>query len=323
MSVNRYFLDGFGDDEAYRALSASDVFPLVRELQFKYGLKVVRFLPRGKVAGTNMGSMIIDMCYMAFDNGLAVCKVWARKNVNDQMEYFYRSPFFLKDRGESREDKETLHSTKLSSLMATITRRKVVPDVKDLTHRHSRSLRNAVELMKRALGQSNKTDDFTKDEVHALLLMALGKSPNSDWVRVDQNKCQGVLDKYEEADRVRKLKSEEVDRVFRNPFHMIGVDGRGDYLIGKFKLSNNKDGEMQWEVVEQFKRYRSYEQVPELIPLMTMVKVAYEHKAGDGPGGRAGVLPLIDVYDEALDAVFFYNTTPNEYECAWMVTSCT
>jgi hypothetical protein len=100
---------------------------------------------------------------------------------------------------------------------------------------------------------------------------------------------------------------------------MVGVDGRGDYLIGKFKLSGTEDGMMQWEVVEQFKRYRSYEQVPELIPLMTMVKVAYEDKSHT----RAGVLPVIDAYDEGLDAVFFYNTSPGDYDCTWMVTSCT
>lgn len=312
MSVNRYFLDGFGDDEAYRALGASNVLPLVRELQFKYGLKVLRFfsLP---------GSSTADTCFMAFDNGLAVCKVWARKNASDQMEYFYRSPFFLKDRGESREDKETLHSTKLSSLMATITRRKVVPDADNLTNRNTRLLRNAVELMKRSIGKSLKDSMFTQDEIHAILLMALGKSPNSDWVRVDQNKCQEALDKFEEADRVGKLKNEEVDRMFRNPFHMVGVDRRGDYLIGKFKLSGTEDGMMQWEVVEQFKRYRSYEQVPELIPLMTMVKVAYENKSYT----RAGVLPIVDTYDEGLDAVFFYNTSPDDYDCVWMVSSCT
>jgi hypothetical protein len=311
MSVNRYFLDGFATDDAYRALGASDMFPLVRELQFKYGLKVVRYFT-GQPGRP-------DACQMAFDNGLAVCKVWARKNASGQMEYFYRSPFFLKDRGESREDKETLHSTKLSSLMATITRRKVVPNIDDLMNRNTRLLRSAVELMKRSLGKSLKDSTFTQDEIHALLLMALGRSPNSDRVRVDQNKCQETLDKFEEADRVAKLKNEEVDRMFRNPFHMVGVDGRGDYLIGKFKLSGTEDGMMQWEVVEQFKRYRSYEQVPELIPLMTMVKVAYENKSYT----RAGVLPIADTYDEGLDAVFFYNTSPGDHDCTWMVTSCT
>jgi hypothetical protein len=50
-----------------------------------------------------------------------------------------------------------------------------------------------------------------------------------------------------------------------------------------------------------------------------MVKVAYENKSYT----RAGVLPIADTYDEGLDAVFFYNTSPGDHDCTWMVTSCT
>lgn len=313
MSVDRFFLDGFQNEAAYETLKDSPVFPLVRELEFKYGLKVVKPLTAGN--GDKYWRL-------AHKNGTAVGAVWAKANDQGQMEYCYRSPFFVKDRGESRADKETLRSVKISALMATMTRRNVIPPSEDLTRRHTRQLRNAVELMKRSLGKSDKNNSFTNDEIHALLLMALGGSPNSEWVKVDQNKCQEALDKYEEADRVGKLKSQEVERVFRNPFYMIGVDGYGEYLIGKFKLSasmTQHDDYMQWETVEGFKRYRSYEQVPELIPLMTMVKVAYENSQHS----KVGVLPVTDLYDEGLDAAFFYNSSPDAYNCAWMVTSCT
>ena len=313
MTVERFFLDGYRDETAYEALKASPTFPLVRELEFKFGLKIIRYdtmYPDGRR----------DMCQMGHKNGLSVCKVWTAQNREGQLEYFYRSPFFLKDRGESREDKETLHSVKMSALMATLTRRKVVPSMDDLTRGNTRHLRNAVELMKKSIGSSSKQFLFTQDELHAILLMALGKSPSNDWVKVDQNKCQETLDKCEAADKVRKTKREEVDRVFRNPFYMIGVDTRGDYLIGKFKLSNShpQGSEAMWETVESFKRYRSYEQVPELIPLMTMVKVAHENSQYR----KAGVLPVTDIYDEGLDTVFFYNTSPTDYDCAWMVTPC-
>jgi predicted DNA-binding WGR domain protein len=312
MSVDRFFLDGFQNEAAYETLKDSPVFPLVRELEFKYGLKVVKSLTDG--SGNKYWRL-------AHKNGTAVGVVWARANDQGQMEYHYRSPHFIKDRGESRADKETLRSVKISALMATMTRRGVIPDAEALTRRHTRQLRNAVELMKRALGKSNKDSTFTNDEIHALLLMALGGSPNSEWVKVDQNKCQEALDKYEEADRVSKVKRQEVERVFRNPFYMIGVDGYGEYLIGKFKLSAPTTDEdyMKWETVEDFKRYRSYEQVPELIPLMTMVKVAYENSQHS----KVGVLPVTDLYDEGLDAAFFYNSSPDAYNCAWMVTSCT
>jgi hypothetical protein len=45
MTVERYFLDGYRDEALYDELKASDTFPLVRELEFKYGLKVFRSIP--------------------------------------------------------------------------------------------------------------------------------------------------------------------------------------------------------------------------------------------------------------------------------------
>lgn len=315
MSMERFFYDGFRDEEAYEVLKSSPVFPLVRELEFKYGLKVLR---RSQI---NSGYGFETAWQLVHKNGIAVCKVYTHngggKNGN-QLEYCYRSPFYKKERGESHADKETIRSVKISSLMATLTRQNVVPSMDDMTGKKVKNIREAMELMKRALGNSNKSNDFTSNEIHALLLMALGKSPNSDWVKIDQNKCQEALDKYEEADRLAKVKAEESGRFFYNPFYMIGVDEFGDYLIGKFKLIPVQNGAFQYETVEPFKRYSTYESVPDLIPVMTMTKVAYEDKQCR----KAGVIPVDDKYDEGLDAVFFYHTTPTHYDHAWMVTSC-
>jgi hypothetical protein len=170
--------------------------------------------------------------------------------------------------------------------------------------------------MREELGNSDKRNTLSPDEVHGLLLTAFNKSSSSGSTAiVDLNKCQELLDKYEEADRLMQIKQQEVNRMFNNPFYLIGVDVSGDYLIGKYKLVGEDPN--AYEAVEDFKRYRSYEDVPELIPVMTMIKVAYE-----GKSNRAGVVPLMDSYDENLDAVFFYRSSPTYYERAWMVTPC-
>ena len=315
MSIDRFFYAGYQDEEAYEVLKSSPVFPLVRELEFKYGLKVLR---RTQL---NTGSGVDTAWQMVNKSGIAVCKVFTSNQggkEGNQLEYCYRSPFYLKERGDSRQDKETIRSIKISSLMATLTRQDVVPPEHEMVGKKLKNLREAMENMKRALGNSNKHVELTANEVHAILLMALGKSPNSDWVKIDQNKCIMTLDKYEEADRLAKVKAEESGRMFYNPFYMLGVDEYGDYLIGKFKLNPVSAEEHQYEIIEPFKRYRTYEDVPDLIPVMTMIKVAYEDKAGR----KAGIIPVLDSYDEGLDTVFFYNTTPTHYDHAWMITSC-
>lgn len=314
MTVERFFLDGYHDEEAYEVLKSSNIFPLVRELEFKYGLKVLR---RSQI---HTGHQFETAWQLAYKNGIAVCKVYAHNRGGkdgNQLEYCYRSPFYRKERGESSGDKETIRSVKISSLMATLTRQNVVPKVEDMVSKKLRNVGSAMDVMNRSFGNSYKNSDFGSDEIHALLLMALGKSPNSEWVKVDQNKCQETLDKFEEADRLKKVKQEESARLFYKPFHMVGVDEYGDYLIGKFKLVKNGN-DHQYETVEPFKRYRTYEDVPELVPVMTMVKVSYEDKQAR----KIGAMPVLDAYDEGLDAVFFYNTTPTHYDQAWMITSC-
>ena len=296
-------------------LKSSPVFPLVRELEFKHGLKVLRKVQKD-------GAFSSDTVWqMVNKSGIAVCKVFTTNQGGkdgNQLEYCYRSPFYVKERGDSRQDKETIRSIKISSLMATLTRQDVVPPMGDMVSKKLKNTKDAMSTMKNALGKSSKSVDFNPNEVHALLLMALGRNPNSEWVKIDQNKCIETLDKWEEADRLAKVKQEESKRMFLNPFYMIGVDEFGDYLIGKFKLNPVSSEEYQYETVEPFKRYRTYEEVPELIPVMTMIKVAYEDKVGR----KAGVIPVADSYDEGLDTVFFYNTQPTHYDHAWMITSC-
>jgi hypothetical protein len=302
MTAERFFIEHFRDEAMYQELYNSPLFPLVRELQFKFGLKVIR-----NVAGAWL---------LGHSNGIAVGKVFL-KTIDDKPTYCFRSPFYSKERGNSREDKETIRSGKISSLVATLSRCKIIPAATDMETRKAKQVGTAQEILKKSLGESRKTGELTTDEIHALLLMALGRNPNSEWVKVDQNKCQSVLDKYEEADRVRKTKVEEADRMFFNPYWMIGVDEFGDYLIGKYKLTKSVDGVVGCHAMQSFSRYRSYEQVPELIPLMTMVKVAYENH-----GRNCGVLPTTDAYDASLDSVFFYNTSPTHYDHVWMVTPC-
>lgn len=318
MTIERFFLEGYRNEEHYQELVASDTFPLVRDLEFKYGLKVIR-----RTSMAMMGGYRVVAWLLGYPNGIAVGKAYTDK-VHQPIpkppttEYCFRTPFYSKERGKSREDKQTLRSVKVSSLMAALARHQVVPPVKDMVERKVKQVSTAQEVLRRSLGTSIKTQELSPDEVHAVLLMALGRSPSSTWSSVTQDKCQKVLDKYEEADRLRKVKQEEAQRMFYSPYWMVGVDEFGDYLIGKFKLTKSVILDtVTYETVEPFKRYPSYEDVPELVPLMTMVKVAHENETH-----KVGIMPVTDKYDTGLDAVFFYSSQATHYDHVWMVTPC-
>lgn len=318
--MSRYFLDGFGSEDELNELLASDVLPLVRELQFKYGLKVM-----SKTFNVSYPQTDKECYMMCYPNGIAVGKVWTTKVggvKNDQLEYCFRTPYYAKSRGRDQADRETIRSVKLSSLMATLKRQDVVRSRKDVTHEKVKNVKSGVQNLRRAMGDSNKQNSFTADEVHAMLATLLGESTDGIPVALDLNKCKNILDIYKEADRIRDVKIEESKRFFKNPFYLIGIDDYKHLLIGKFKMNviHSDSHKIEYDIIEDFKRVKSVDDYPELVPLMTMMKVSYENKEVR----RIGTLnfPLMDKYDEGLDAVFFYSGSPTNYDHVWMATPC-
>jgi len=306
--MSRYILAGFESEELEQSLRNSDVFPLVRDMCHKFGLKVLSENPLGGLR------QAFQMC---LPNGMAIGKVYTHTNKDNKLEYCYRTPYYKKERGSSDEDKQTLRSTKVSSLMATLGRVGAIITVDKLVGKKMGKLSDAMEIMQTAMGSTYKSaSDLHPDEIQALLCAFLGESPSGNHVAVDTLKCKKVLDKYNEADRVRVKKLQEVDRFFRNPFYMIGADSFGHFIVGKVKIVGDK----QYELVEQFKRYKSVDECAEIIPVMTMTKLACE-----GIGNNRlqnGYIPVTDGYDENLDAVFFYHGQPTHYDYAWMATPC-
>ena len=299
------FLDGFENDETKLKLMESPAFPLVREIAYKHGLRVIRNTLNGWLMGNQYG--------------IAIGKALCTKDSDGKDEYSWRSPYYLKERGAGRADKETIRSTKLSSLMGVLKAKSVIPSPEDMVARKMKMLGAPVRYFRRSMGNSDKSVNITADCLQALLAYYLHGETDSRGLSLDRNECKNLLDKYDKADMVRRMKDEKCDKFFTNPFYMIGVDEFGDYLIGKVRcLSPNAvDGVFQTEMVEQFKRYKSIQDYPDLIPFMTMTKAVYENKYTLVSG-----LPLVDEYNESLDAVFFYDTRPTHYDHAYVVTPC-
>ena len=248
---------------------------------------------------------------------MAVGKAYVQLNADNKLEYCYRTPYYKKERGSSDEDKQTLRSTKVSSLMATLGRVGAVIDTTKLLDKKMNKLGDAKDIMEKAMGNTHKSiGELFPDEIQALLCSFLGESPSGNHVAIDTLKCKKVLDKYNEADRIRAKKLEEVGRFFLNPFYMIGADSFGHFIVGKVKVI----GEKQYEIVEQFKRYKDITEREDLIPVMTMTKLACE---GSGNNRlQNGYIPVTDGYDESLDAVFFYHNQATHYDYVWMATPC-
>lgn len=304
--MSTMFYDGFEGSMA--ELKASDTFPLIREMVFTYGLKVVRETKKGWL-----------LCHAA--NGIAVGKAFTRLNDDGKTEYCYASPYFRKERGSSEEDRRTLHSIKISSLMTSIKKMKAIPSAKDMEEKKTSLLSKPVTYMRRSLGDSRKHANVEPDTLHALLAHYFGENPNSLGLSIDNTICKNMFDKFNKADTLKAAKAEKTNEFFCNPFYMIGADEFGDLMIGKVQLGSLTNETKEYKMVEPFKRYRNIEEgYPELIPFMTMMKLVYETK--DVSKEPKSNLPYTDTYDEALNAVFFYEGRATHFDHVYVVTPC-
>jgi len=298
------FLDGYENDQIKLRLMESPAFPLVREIVFKHGLRVAR--------QTNTGWLMCDQ------HGIAIGKANCTKTSEGVMEYSWRSPYYMKERGSDRADKETIHSAKLSSLMGVLKAKKVIPPVGNMTDRKMKMLGAPVRYLRRSMGDSEKNIHTHSDTIHALLAHYLHGEIDSRKLSLDRSECKNLLDKCDKADSIKRMKDEKCDAFFKNPFYMLGVDEFGDYLIGKMRMVPTDAPEPSVEIIENFKRYKSIEEYPDLIPFMTMTKAVYESR---GHHMHCG-LPIVDEYNDSLDAVFFYDTRPTHYDHTYVVTPC-
>jgi len=315
--IEKLFYEDCVSEQRIEELKADPVYALVREMNFKYGLKV---LSRTK-ANDPLSSEKQNAYQMVNQYGIAVCKLFVTPNGgidNNTTEYCYRSPYYLKQRGSSRADKETLHSTKISSLMAAIKRQEVVPDKDALTARKTKKVGDAMYILQKSKGNSNKSNEFSPDEIHALLAYRLGESTNTEKLDIDLTKCKIELDKMNRADELQNLKTLEVTRFFTNPYYQIGIDEYGHMLVGKFKAVNMDIGNRKCDIeaVEPFKRYINPKDHEELLPFITMTKLAYENSQYQ----KADFIPIVDEYNESLDAVFCYDNRPTHYDHTWVFT---
>lgn len=309
--MEKLFYEGCYTQEVGDALKSSEALPLVREISFKYGLKVLT--PVKSQLGSD--HKLHDAYLMVDKHGLATATIGTIKEESNVTQFCYRSPYFQKQRGSNRQDKETVRSAKLSALMATIKRSSAVPH--DLGGRKAELVSSAVSQLEKSIGSSYKSHSLNNDEVHALLAYYLGETTNANIVALDRDKCIMQLDNLNKLDSIAQMKTEEINRFFSGGYFQFGMDEFGHLLVGKFKAVADSNRHITISAIEPFKRYVNPSECVDLAPLLTMIKLSFENTQYDKT--KAG-MPIMDGYSKDLDTVFYYDQRPTRYDCMWAFT---
>lgn len=308
---NKLIYEGFECPALAEEIEKSSAKTLLRELEYKYGLKAIAF-------STSQYNKEVHFL-VANPQGFAIAKVWTHTE-DGNVVYNYRSPFYKKDRGSDSADRETLHSKKLSSLMATLKRNEVVPasDGTLLSHIND-CFSQGSGMLDSHHGSDYKQNNLNADDLHALLKkIFLGVNPDENILDIGKQ----LLDKYEIKDRIKETKKEDLKRFFDDEFIAVGADKLGHLLIGTAKRLPIKDGYYKFETVKPFKRYTEIPEEYESIraPLL-MNKVVIENK-DNNTVFYANIIPSVSGYNPDLDLIGVCKTRVDEFNSMWVLIPC-
>ena len=303
--------EGFETEQLSELINNSSAKKLIQELNFKYGLKVVDKVDPHALSRSSPTSFLL-----ADPSGFMVAKVWVDKEDGHDV-YNYRSPFYKKERGSDTADRETVHSKKLSTLMATLKRQDVVPPSSGMINKYpSESFNQGMGLMDAHHGRDYKNSSFSADEIHTMLkVILLGVSPNE----LNLNNCKEVLDKWNGQDRIKVEKRKDIERFFFNEFYAVGADKLNHLVIGSVKAMPRQGSDnYSYEIVKPFKRVK--ELPDEFKAVMLMNKVHAEGK--NVTKFFADIVPQASGYNPDLDLINVSTRFVDEFNPHWTLIPC-
>jgi hypothetical protein len=309
------------------AIATSECKTLIREICFKYDLKVMCTVERQDAVDKKAFLLVRDGWNPI---GEVYARVLQDTDGKAFTEYSFFSLYYEKARGKNADDRRTLRSKKISSLMTTIKKMKAIPsDAVATTRKHTSQWADNISSFEGKLGLERKSISdagFHAIELQAMMEYVLGESPNTNMTAAIQDKCKIALDKYRSIDKMNSSTREDLSRLFDTAFYVVGANHADTLVVGIARCTNTLSAksrsEYQFEMVKPIKRVDNLEEFPELLSVMTMWKAQRESE-GNSRKLLGGVLPTsTSTVNKELDLVidYEYGTTP--YHFAWLMTPC-
>jgi len=304
-NVRMYIYEPMWSESLEQQLKQSSALPIVEEMFYKYGLKVLGGEPSGQAF------------FLTLD-GPTYCRVGMFNN-----EWFYYSKFYRKQRGRSDIDRQTLTSIKLSSLMKSLEKNNAVPSSVTEVVRYSISKKVRYQI-ERGIGRTGK-DLWGADvqSVHEALRVFFGEK---DKLSVSQHavaECKKLLDQFNASDDNMRQQKDKIEEFFKDGAYAIGQDYLDGYIIAK--ISINDDDETIYEgPVQRVKNLTDYEGYKDMAGAVTIIRTYLESEKSRYTFVRADdsfLIPVLDKYFTDLDACCVYDRSPSTFDINWMVIS--
>jgi hypothetical protein len=296
-------------DSLKEEVLSNEVLPLVRELNHAYGLTVY-------AKNNHNGYSGYSMCN---EEGMPIARVFFHDGA-----YCYHSPYQQKSRGSDEFDRQTYRSSKLSTLMTTLKKAKVVTSTSKVLEHNSHRLQDLVTRVSGSFSDKNK--DSLPSSYAQQLLQAIVEGKGMDsFSQRDRDLYLGILDEYKNTDIMKEVKKKGTESMFSDCYLVFG-DVNGHYIISesKYEYTSNSLGTMKLGIVPttRFKRVKDLTEYPTLLTTLTMLKVNLGDEFKPFSGATSNfLLPIGDKYIPDLEVVYGYGRRYSDFDMGFLCLS--
>jgi hypothetical protein len=307
--MNDRLFHAVSDASLKEEVLSNAVLPLVRELNYAYGLKVY-------VKNHHNGYNGYGMCN---EEGLPIAKVFFHDDA-----YCYHAPYQQKARGSDNFDRQTFRSKKLSTLMSTLKKTKIVTTTDRVLEHYKRQFDNLIGRVSNAFEDKSK-DNLPPAYAHKLLqAMVDGKDINS-FSQADRDLYLQILDNYKNIDTMKVVKKEGIESMFSDCY-LVLADTNGQYIVSEssyeYSTSQNWHGQrLAIKPTTPFKRVSNLTDYPSVLSTLTMLKVHLGEEFRPYSGANNCLVPLGDKYISDLETVYCYENRYGDFDMGFLCLS--
>lgn len=301
------------DDALKEEVMSSKALPLVRELNHVYGLKVYSKstdMQYGSGEPNTGNFMLCDA-----DEGLPMARVFTYEG-----NYCYHTPYQQKQRGTDDFDRHTFRSQKLSSLMSTIRKSKLITKADEV----KQYIGNRIEQPITEIFTHYQVDDKSRmsgDLAHQLLLAIQSGKTLDDLPQGSRDLYLKALDVYSKVDLQLETRKQGMIEML-NDCYIVGADKGGQYVIADATyemLTSNGVDVFKSKLKTPFKRVKSLEEYPHILSTLTMLKVHLDKDYE--PWSPKSLAPHGDDFIPDLGISYAYMSKGSDFNMVWLCIS--
>lgn len=329
--MKNYIYANLWTQELEDAIERSPTKPLVEEMFYKYGFKVMAIeeLKNQYNWDTNKYEDIeLADNFIITTDGYPLASLFT-KSVDGTITYGIYSPRIAKERGSDDRDRRSFTSVKLSQLMKTLEKRKVVDDIE-------RQINTVIipRIVERVAdmvddGSRSKHIGYSEREkmesVHAFMKAYINNQPIESLPKSILEVSKELVDLFDKVDENTKAYFDRVRELFSN-FYLLYSDANDGIVISKHsvEIKTEREGLKISSIDEtvgatRLMNLEDHEDFGDFGGVFTMFKVYLQEQQGKQEYRiHKDMFPIVDKHFKDFDISTYYRNTVNQFEGVYL-----